>query len=67
MRAGSRPLSISLAPKHKITIFGLSPRDQSTLDRPFLEVFPEILAFMNVNEGLLYLKFLVNSDAKFSF
>ena len=57
---------MSLAPKHKITISGLSPRDQSNLDKPFLEVFPEMLALINFNAGPS-VKFLESSEAKFSF
>ena len=64
---GSRPLSMSFAPRQRITMLGLSPSDQSTLDSPFFEVFPEMLALINLTGGSFSSKFLVNSEVKFSF
>ena len=64
---GSSPLSISFAPRHRITMLGLSPSDHSILDSPFFEVFPEMLAFINLIVGSFSLKLLVNSEDKFSF
>ena len=64
---GSSPLSISFAPRHKITMFGLSPSDQSTLDKPFFEVFPEILALINLIVESLDLISLESSETKLSF
>ena len=54
---GSMPLNMSFAPRHKITIFGLSSRDQFSLAKPLLEVFPETLALMICNFRLYKVEF----------